>query len=99
MVNGSRMAFRAVSDEVAANTAMPMGVYGEYAGTYTFALSEDYPLDYRNSFSPKVPYPSEGFPPYYQVFDDRQPFMPNLSIIDLLFNLGPEAKDYLKRIT
>ena len=46
MVNGSRMAFRAVSDEVAANTAMPMGVYGEYAGTYTFALSEDYPLDY-----------------------------------------------------
>ena len=46
MVNGSRMAFRAVSDEVAANTAMPMGVYGEYAGTYTFALSEDYPIDY-----------------------------------------------------
>lgn len=66
---------------------------------YTEDYQKDYPLDYRNSFSPKVPYPSEGFPPYYQVFDDRQPFMPNLSIIDLLFNLGPEAKDYLKRIT
>ncbi len=46
MVNGSRMAFRAVSDEIAAEQAMQMGVYGEYAGTYTFALSEDYPLDH-----------------------------------------------------
>ena len=46
MVNGSRMAFRAVSDEIAAEQAMPIGVYGEYAGTYTFALSEDYPLDH-----------------------------------------------------
>ena len=45
MVNGNRMAFRAVNDETAANTAMPVGVYGEYAGTYTFALSEDYPVD------------------------------------------------------
>ncbi|MBQ9638241.1 MAG: WbqC family protein [Bacteroidales bacterium] len=34
-------------------------------------------------------------PPYTQVFTGRQPFLPNLSIIDLLFNLGPETKDYL----
>lgn len=35
------------------------------------------------------------FPPYYQIFSDRHGFMPNLSIIDLLFHLGPQAKDYL----
>lgn len=29
--------------------------------------------------------------PYYQVFDTRRPFLPNLSILDLLFNMGPES--------
>lgn len=33
--------------------------------------------------------------PYTQTFNDRFPFMPNLSILDLLFNTGPEASDYL----
>lgn len=32
---------------------------------------------------------------YYQVFNDKHPFQPDLSIIDLLFNLGPEAYGYL----
>ena len=54
--------------------------------------------DYRNRFSPKVPLPTESFPPYYQVFADRQPFAPNLSVLDLMTNLGPEAKDYLKAL-
>ena len=34
-------------------------------------------------------------PPYSQVFDSRLGFLPNMSVIDLLFNLGPEAKSYL----
>ena len=29
--------------------------------------------------------------PYYQVFQQRTGFIPNLSIIDLLFNMGPES--------
>lgn len=35
------------------------------------------------------------FPSYPQVFDTRFGFIPNLSAIDLLFNLGPEAKSLL----
>lgn len=51
--------------------------------------------DYRTAFSPKRPLPPDAFPPYYQVFADRQPFAHNLSVLDLLMNLGPEARDYL----
>ena len=37
--------------------------------------------------------------PYYQVFQERLGFLPNLSIVDLLFNLGPESLILLKRST
>ena len=35
-------------------------------------------------------------PPYYQVFRAKTGFLPDLSILDLLFNLGPEAACYLQ---
>jgi len=31
---------------------------------------------------------------YFQVFSDRNEFIPNLSIVDLLFNQGPQSKMY-----
>lgn len=37
-------------------------------------------------------------PPYYQIFGDRNGFIPNLSIIDLIFHKGPEAKEYLMKM-
>ena len=33
--------------------------------------------------------------PYYQVFAERHGFIPNLSIMDLLFNEGPASIEYL----
>ncbi len=38
-------------------------------------------------------------PRYTQVFEERYGFIPNLSILDLLCNKGPETIDYLKNIT
>lgn len=35
--------------------------------------------------------------PYIQVFEDRLPFEPNLSILDLVMCEGPEALGYLRR--
>lgn len=40
-----RLAFQAVSDEVAKNTFLPMGVYCYQAGTYTFGLNDRFPTD------------------------------------------------------
>lgn len=53
-------------------------------------------FDARSLLQPIRP-PGLGFKPpvYQQVFGDRQPFHPNLSIVDLLFNKGPETKSVL----
>jgi hypothetical protein len=33
--------------------------------------------------------------PYFQVFEERNGFIKNLSIADLLFNQGPQTINYL----
>ena len=47
--------------------------------------------DFREAFSPKAPSELNGFPQYYQVFGTKIPFEPDLSVLDLLFNEGPET--------
>ena len=53
--------------------------------------------DYRDVIRPKHPLPDTAFQPrrYYQVYEQKYGFQPNLSILDLLFNEGPEAVLYL----
>ncbi|MCR4602770.1 MAG: WbqC family protein [Prevotella sp.] len=53
--------------------------------------------DYRSAISPKHPADDPFFNPlpYYQVFSHQQGFIPNLSILDLLLNMGPESIFYL----
>lgn len=57
-----------------------------------FASNE---TDFRERIHPKKDFHLEDpafFPqPYYQVFQEKLGFLPNLSIIDLLFNMGPES--------
>ena len=42
--------------------------------------------------------PYEGGVEYYQVFSYKHGFLPDLSIIDLIFNMGPESVLYLQDI-
>ena len=53
--------------------------------------------DFRNVIDPRHPQPDETFVPrpYYQVFREKHGFLPNLSIVDLLFNMGPESLIYI----
>ena len=49
--------------------------------------------DFREAITPKHPAPDPDFTPrrYYQVYEAKHGFQPNLSILDLLFNMGPES--------
>ncbi|SCD21341.1 WbqC-like protein family [Proteiniphilum saccharofermentans] len=51
-------------------------------------------IDLREAIDPKRPssYETQA---YYQVFAEKWGFIPNLSIIDMLFNLGNETRLYL----
>ena len=53
--------------------------------------------DFRTIIHPKHPQEDSDFSPkpYYQVYKERFGFLPNLSILDLLFNMGNEAVFYL----
>ena len=53
--------------------------------------------DFRTVIHPKHPQEDSDFNPmpYYQVYKERFGFLPNLSILDLLFNMGNEAVLYL----
>jgi hypothetical protein len=51
-------------------------------------------LDFRKALHPKVELLFSSTP-YYQVFEDRNGFIENLSVVDLLFNQGPHARNHI----
>ncbi len=76
-----------------------MGISPQIEFTASFVKNPgDDVVDLRTLFSPKKPPVLKTFQEYYQVFSDRHCFIPNLSIVDLIFNLGPEAKSYLDEL-
>ncbi len=55
-------------------------------------------MDYRATLSPKRSGILDVFPAYTQVFGTKHGFLPNLSILDLIFNLGPESQAYISEV-
>lgn len=53
--------------------------------------------DLRLALHPKKA-PIKNTPRYIQVFEEKHGFQPNLSILDLLFNEGPQAIFYLQNL-
>ncbi len=67
-----------------------------------FSLTQEYQkttegLDFREKFSAKKE-TGYSFTEYYQTFSDKLGFVSDLSIIDLLCNIGPECATYIKNI-
>ena len=65
---------------------------------FTSEYVEDCPNDFRYSIRPKQAPEDESFRPrvYYRTFAHKYGFLPNLSIVDLIFHEGPSAIQTLK---
>jgi len=70
-----------------------------YTTDYTSSVSHQSSAitDFRDVINAKHPQADAEFTAkeYWQVFQHKHGFLPNLSILDLLFNLGPESIFYL----
>jgi hypothetical protein len=66
----------------------------EIAFTSEYEKDKTGSLDFRNHPDLKKGAPIQN-KPYFQVFEDRNGFLPNMSIVDLLFNQGPQSKSFL----
>ena len=73
-----------------------LDIHPDIKPTTEYSKNGDF-IDFRDTINPKHPLPDADFQPrrYWQVFEQRHGFLPNLSILDLLFNMGPEAIFYL----
>jgi len=68
------------------NLQIEIQLTGEYK-----KIQDEKILDLRETIHPKKENKFVNCNPYYQVFEQRFGFQPNLSIIDLLFNMGNES--------
>ena len=70
--------------------------------SFTKSFLKQYPsklLDFREKIHPKKSFSDPFYKnlEYAQVFSPKHGFITNLSILDLLFNLGPETVEFIKR--
>ena len=74
-----------------------LDIHPNVSYTSDFSLQPSSIDDYREVINAKHPQADADFQPrrYWQVFEDRHGFQANLSILDLLFNMGNEAVFYL----
>ena len=79
------------------NNLMEWELQYERSQIFVFPNEANELEDKRFLLSPKKEI-SMKLPSYIQVFSDQYPFIQNLSILDLIFNLGPEAEDYLAKL-
>lgn len=77
------------------NSKLKLGLEYKLTESYREVETE---RDFRKQFSPKIKPNPADFPTYMQVFDEKQDFLPDLSILDLLCNEGPNSTTYLKNL-
>jgi hypothetical protein len=66
----------------------------EYTSGFSPVRGEDF--DFRYSISPKKETPETySLREYFQVFGNKYGFVPDLSVLDLIFNTGPDAIHYM----
>lgn len=81
--------------EIASETGLDLQL--EYTNQYHHDAAEVF--DLRKHFKSDKTFSNKTdrthLPPYYQVFEHKFGFVPDISIIDLLFNMGPDTISYL----
>lgn len=67
----------------------------EIVFTESYIAESPNDMDYRAVIHPKQPSLLKKPKSYYQLFEDKNGFRPDLSIIDLIFSQGPQSKNYI----
>tara|TARA_Y100000385_G_scaffold291948_1_gene374456 strand:- start:1643 stop:2266 length:624 start_codon:yes stop_codon:yes gene_type:complete len=77
-----------------------MGIDTKVNTSNIYINSLENQVDLRSSLHPKKNFKYiSTYPKYTQTFESIDGFLPNLSILDLLFNEGPESINFLQPIT
>jgi hypothetical protein len=75
-----------------------IGIKTTVSFTNSYVRASDINTDFRNVLHPRNNKSNDSYSSYYQVFSQKYGFLPNISIIDLIFNLGPESIEIIKKI-
>ena len=77
--------------------AAKAGIHCTLVPTTEFAAPGTLEADFRFSIHPKQPMPEIPVRPWYQVFQEKAGgFTPGLSMLDLLFNEGPDSLSFIR---